>query len=531
MLRSQNKLSGLSIRGKVEVKFLPILTDKALQSIIALHRHLEPQRKELLKNRDKIEEQILGGDFPTFPPETQNLRDDLTWKVHPIPENSKAQQRAVDVVCWKTFDENFFLQCLSSGADGIQFDFDDSFAPTWDNCLQSQLNLLSHGCRTDRTPKNTPLVLVRPRSINLDEAHVLVDGEIVAGALFDFALWVHTWFYNTSPEFKDECYFYVPKIENYLEARWWNSAFEFLENYYSLKHGTFKAVVLIENILAAFQMEEIVYEMRDHCLGLNTGKWDYIFSYIKKFRNVPTFLVPERSVLGMDQPFLAAYEKLLVDTCRRRGCFATGGMAPQLSTTDDDTNQKIYIQILKEKKRGVVAGLQGELIADPAFVQACRDAYTPLPPYDEPTTQDPQKLQVQLLTAPTGPITDTGIFLNVNVSLRYISGWFRGLGTVALGAVEDIATAEISRSLLWQWVKHGAKTTDGAVITLQRVLGVISHCQSKIRQELGDLEFENQKFEIAQQILIRDLLDTSKFVGFLPDVLYPQIVKITSAKL
>lgn len=348
-----------------------------------------------------------------------------------------------------------------------------------------------------------------------------MDGEIVAGALFDFGIWMNTWFTSTLPQFRQECYFYIPKIEHYLEARWWSNVMAFLEDHFNLQRGSFKAIVLIENILAAFQMDEIIYEFRDHCLALNTGKWDYIFSFIKKFRHDPSFVLPDRSCLGMDQPFLSSYEKLLIQTCKKRGCFATGGMAPQLRGNSEEENQLIFKKIVSEKSRGAKATLDGELVADPKFVLAVKEAYQIK--YPTPERSDELQLQTMLLSVPKGAITLEGIVFDTKVCINYIEAWLQGVGGLALdGVVEDLATAEISRSQLWQWIKHGATTRDGTLVTTKLVVHIIDQHLQKLKQQLGP-QFSNRKFSEARKVLVEELLDTNKFVGFMPDILYPMI--------
>eukprot|EP01127_Copromyxa_protea_P019485 TRINITY_DN6344_c0_g1_i2.p1 TRINITY_DN6344_c0_g1~~TRINITY_DN6344_c0_g1_i2.p1 ORF type:complete len:345 (-),score=58.69 TRINITY_DN6344_c0_g1_i2:84-1097(-) len=327
----------IQLKSGVPKRYEAVLNSSSLSLLVALHKHFEVRRQQLLNQREVIYNNIVAGHKPTFLPETKKIRDG-DWRVDPVKNRSSTiLDRTVDVVCWRVFDEKFVDECLHSGANGVQFDYDDSFSPSWYNCLESQM-LLRKFVQDSKLQK-FPDMLVRPRSLNLDEGNVLIEGKPISGTLFDFGVWVNTWHANSQN--LDECYFYIPKIENHLEARWWNDVFSFTESYLKIEKGTFKGLVLIENILASFEMEEILYELREHCLGLNTGKWDYIFSFIKKFRHDPSFVLPDRSELTIDQTFLGAYEALLIKTCQKRGCVATGGMAPNLRQ-NSQTDEKNY---------------------------------------------------------------------------------------------------------------------------------------------------------------------------------------------
>eukprot|EP01126_Amoeba_proteus_P047147 TRINITY_DN5366_c0_g2_i1.p1 TRINITY_DN5366_c0_g2~~TRINITY_DN5366_c0_g2_i1.p1 ORF type:complete len:381 (-),score=76.98 TRINITY_DN5366_c0_g2_i1:76-1218(-) len=355
--------------------------------------------------------------------------------------------------------------------------------------------------------------------------NVTVDGRVMAGAIFDYGMWMSTWNAGSRDDQKDEVYFYLPKLESYEEALWWDQVFAWTENYFSLSRGTIKSIVLIENILAAFQMDEIIYHLKDHILGLNVGKWDYIFSFIKKFRHDNRFILPDRSEIGNDFPFLEAYTNLLIKTCRKRGCCCTGGMAPNIPTGLEATDRALYLKVLESKKRGAQIGLDGELVAHPTFVGAVREAFESTSPWTkEETRLGEEEMGSLLLRNRMGKVTLDGVAFDVRVVLFYIESWLRGEGGFVLdGSLEDLATSEISRSQLWYWIKHSVTTVEGTTVTLSMVLEIIVQLLESIRTSLGETEFLNRKFLLAQKIFVR-LLDPEDFVGFMPDLMYPTLL-------
>lgn len=406
---------------------------------------------------------------------------------------------------------------MKSGANGLQFDFDDSYSPTWENNLKSQQMLYDFLLTLNqKNYKSNATVLVRPRSLNLNESHILVQGDPLCGAFYDFGVWTYHYIqtqYLKENGVKDGPYFYLPKIESYMEARWWDEVLAFTEYYFNIPYGSIKVFVHIENVLASFQMEEILYELKDHCLGLNTGRWDYIFSYIKKFRDFPQFLVPERSQLGMDKTFLRTWEALIVDTCLKRGGFATGGMAPQIP--QGKVSESLFKTVFESKVREKNAGLQGALVAHPELVESCRKAFLNNFTSNRPSLRklSEEDIAELLIAPPKGTVSVEGINMNLKVVVTYIKSWLNGKGGCPLdGGIEDIATCEISRSQLWQWIRHKQKTIDGILITADL-----------IHQELEKhLDKANDK-RIRE--IMASLLDSNNYVSFLSNFLYDYIVQ------
>lgn len=427
----------------------------------------------------------------------------------------------VDIVIWNQTDEKFFHECLNSGANGLQFDFDDSYAPSWDNNLQSQKMLYDYLKSLNRSNYHKQAtVLVRPRSLNLDEKHFWIHGEPLSGSFFDFGVWVYHYIqtqYSKDNGVRDGPYFYIPKLESYLEARLWDELIAFTEKRFNIPYGSIKVFVHIENIMASFQMEEILYELKDHCLGLNTGRWDYIFSYIKKFRHFDTFVVPERSQLDMDKIFLSTWERLIVDTCMKRGAIATGGMAPQLPDKPLTASIALKEAVFNGKLREKRAGLHGALVAHPHFVEDCKRAFlttkNTIEPHPSIFNLGEAKIAQQLIEPPIGTITKDGIKKNLKVVVNYIQSWLKGHGGCPLdGVIEDIATCEISRSQLWQWIKHQAQTIEGESITKETVLAELKNLPDKRSKQVNEI--------------VISLLDTDQFVSFLSNHLYDKTVKM-----
>jgi malate synthase len=551
------------IRAPVPPQFAETLNEEALIFVGKLHKLFENRRQELLRRRVEREQRLAQGEMPGFLDETEHIRRDPNWKLLPV-SNTKSPilRRVVDVVCWRVFDFDFFNKLLDSSADGIQFDFDDSYSPTWQNNLNAHRNLV-YFIQNQRIKNKSIMMLVRPRSLNLPEKHIFVNGQPTAGAFFDFGVWVHNYYYyyhyhyhhhrngdmrndEWSKNDKEGPYLYIPKIENHLEARFWNDMIDFTEVEYKVPKGTIKTIVHIENILAAFEMEEILYELREHCLGLNSGRWDYVFSFIKKFRHRKDFVTPDRTEITVEQQtFLATWEKLLVDTCKKRGGIATGGMAPQLfgdyskrnnlEQQQQQQQQQLSIlryQVWEAKQRECKVGLDGALVADPIFVEVVFEAFKERPIHSFFHLLDrsvdramwEKQLSSMLLEVPKGSITMNGVEKNVSVALHYIQSWINGEGGCPLnGNLEDLATAEISRAQLWQWLKHGAKTNTGQKVDIDLVRQKVDELLMKKKEILGNERFAKSKFSIARELLLK-LLDTHTFIDFMPTLLYDWIV-------
>jgi len=444
-----------------------VLTEEALAFVTDLHRELEPERRRLLQARAERMERLAAGELPDFLPETASVRDDPGWRVAAAPAD--LQDRRVEIT--GPVERKMMINALNSGASVFMADFEDANSPTWENCVQGQANLIDAIDKTislQTEEKSYALndeiatLLVRPRGWHLHEKHVLVDGEPISASLFDFGLYMFHCAERLG-EHGSGPYFYLPKLESHLEARLWNDAFLWAQERLGLPRGTVRATVLIETILAAFEMEEILYELREHSSGLNAGRWDYMFSVIKKFRDRPEFVLPDRPLVTMTVPFMRAYTELLVKTCHRRGAHAIGGMAAFIpSRRDPEINAVALQKVTEDKIREANDGFDGTWVAHPDLVPTARAEFDKVLG-DRPNQVSRQRDDVsvtaaQLLDvdATPGDVTEDGVRLNVSVGIQYIAAWLAGTGAAAINnLMEDAATAEISRSQIWQWVRHG----------------------------------------------------------------------------
>ena len=443
-----------------------ILSADALAFVAELHRRFDATRRSLLTARVERQARIDAGELPDFLPETREVRES-DWRVAPVPAD--LQDRRVEIT--GPVDRKMVINALNSGARCFMADFEDANSPTWRNNLDGQANLIDAIERTielDTGEKsyslgNDPAVLlVRPRGWHLPERHLVVDGEPISGSLFDFGLYL---FHNGRRLLDNGSgpYLYLPKLESHLEARLWNDVFVFAEEELDLPPGSIKATVLIETILAAFEMEEILFELRDHSAGLNAGRWDYIFSIIKKFRERDEFVLPDRAQVTMTVPFMRAYTELLVKTCHRRGAHAMGGMAAFVpSRHDPEVNEVALTRVRDDKRREAGDGFDGTWVAHPDLVPVATEEFDAVlgsrPNQVERLREEVDVAAGDLLDVrvPEGGITDEGVRMNVSVGLRYLESWLRGAGAVAIyNLMEDAATAEISRSQTWQWLRHG----------------------------------------------------------------------------
>jgi malate synthase len=462
-MTSISTASDLELRGARRPEWERILTPEALQFVAMLHREFNPRREELLQKREERKQRLDAGERPDFLEETRSIRES-DWTVAPIPGD--LLDRRVEIT--GPVDRKMMINALNSGANVFMADFEDANAPTWANNLSGHVNLCDAVRRTIefdsgekhyRLNESTATLVVRPRGWHLLEKHLLVDGEPVSASLFDFALY---FFHNAQ-----ECvsrgtgpYFYLPKMESHLEARLWNDVFIRAQQEIGLPAGTIRATVLIETILAAFEMDEILYELRAHSSGLNCGRWDYIFSFIKKFKAHPEFDLPDRGTVTMDKAFLAAYVDLLIKTCHRRGIHAMGGMAAQIPIKNDPAaNDAATKKVEADKLREVKAGHDGTWVAHPGLVEVAKrvfDEHMKGPHQIDNKRDDVHKTAAELLQVPQGEVTEAGIRQNINVGILYLEAWLGGSGAVPLyNLMEDAATCEISRTQLWQWLHHG----------------------------------------------------------------------------
>jgi malate synthase len=499
--------TGVELRGDADST---ILSGDALDFVAGLQRAFGGRREELLAARAARQQRLLDGDLPDFPEETREVRES-EWQVAEAPPD--LQDRRVEIT--GPTDRKMVINALNSGARVFMADFEDANSPTWPNLVEGQQNLidanertisLDSGEKSYRLNDEVATLLVRPRGWHLPERHLLVDGEPVSGSLFDFGLYM---FHSAGRALARGSgpYFYLPKLESHLEARLWNDAFLHAQDALGIPRGTIRATVLIETILAAFEMEEILYELREHSAGLNAGRWDYIFSVIKKFRQRDDFVLPDRSAVTMTVPFMRAYTELLVKTCHRRGAFAMGGMAAFIpNRRDPEVTEQALRNVRDDKAREAGDGFDGTWVAHPDLVSTAMKEFDAVLG-DRPNQVDRQRPEVsvsadQLLAVPDTPgeVTEAGIRQNVSVGIRYLAAWLNGTGAAAIdNLMEDVATAEISRSQLWQWVHHGR-------VDRERVLAVA-------REEVDGMEGGarlGEATETFEQVALSD-----EFVEFL----------------
>ncbi len=480
---------GIEIHAPVPAEYGEILTPEAMEFVAALARRFEPERRRLLARRLVRQAEIDAGGLPHFLPETASIREG-DWKVAPFPRD--LADRRVEIT--GPVERKMIINALNSGASVFMADFEDSNSPTWKNNIEGHINLRDAIRRTItyRSPegkqyrlnREVAVLLVRPRGWHLNEKHLSVDGIPVSGSLFDFGLY----FFHNARELIDAGtgpYFYLPKMESHLEARLWNDVFRFAQEYSGIPQGTIRATVLIETIFGAFEMDEILYELRDHSSGLNCGRWDYIFSFIKKFRNRPDFVLPDRATVTMERHFLASYVRLLIRTCHRRGIHAMGGMAAQIPIkSDPEANERALEKVRQDKLREVHAGHDGTWVAHPGLVPVAKeifDAHMPGPNQLQAGMAGVEVTAADLLTVPKGDITEAGLRLNIDVGIQYLQSWLGGNGCVPIyNLMEDAATAEISRAQVWQWVKHRARLNDGREVDPEMVRRVIAEESAKL---------------------------------------------------
>ncbi|MCF6348679.1 MAG: malate synthase A [Flavobacteriaceae bacterium] len=490
--------------------FKEVLTEEALEFLSSLHKKFNKKRKELLKERDLVQKRFDKGAFPNFPNETITIRES-DWVAAPLPKD--LLDRRVEIT--GSTDRKMVINALNSGAKIFMADFEDSNAPTWDNLMEGQKNLRDAvqktitfenklKSKTYQLNEDVATLLVRPRGLHLNEKHLLIKGEELSGSLVDFGLY---FFHNAKQLIANGSgpYFYLPKLEHYEEARWWNAVFVFAQDYLDIPKQTIKATVLIETITASFQIDEIIYELKDHMAGLNCGRWDYIFSYIKKFRNHKNFLVPDRDQVTMATPFMEAYSLRVIQRCHKRGVHAMGGMAAQIPIkNDEEANKVAFDKILKDKKREVKNGHDGTWVAHPGLVSIAMEVFNEHMPTKNQIHIKRAELYItedQLVEMPKGTITEGGIRKNINVGILYLESWLSGVGAAALyNLMEDAATAEISRTQLWQWLHKEVQLDTGSVFNIEMYVNLQNEELEKIKKMVGNDRFVNGKFDLAVQL-------------------------------
>lgn len=536
--KTADKLKGVEILASIPDRAKHILNAEALALVATLHRAFQPTRKQLLANRKEQQAKRDRGELPDFLPETEQIRNDPTWTGPPLARG--LEDRRVEIT--GPVDRKMVINALNSGVATYMADFEDSLTPAWDNLIDGQVNLYDgvrknisfeqngkkYALNTD-PKRHLPTLIVRPRGWHLDEKHVLVDGEPVSGGIFDFAIY----FYNNAKESVAQGfgpYFYLPKMEHHLEAKLWNDIFNHAQDYIGMTRGTIRGSVLIETLPAAFQMDEIIYQLRQHIGGLNCGRWDYIFSYIKSLRNHPEFILPDRSQVTMSAPFMSSYVKLLVNTCHKRQVHALGGMAAQIPIKEDKArNQAALENVAKDKLREVNAGCDSCWVAHPALVPVVLKVFNehmkgpnqinvpPKVPYTPVTARDLLSPYV-----PDAKITEQGIRTNIIIGLSYIEAWLRNIGCVPINyLMEDAATAEVSRTQIWQWVTHGCKTDEGKTITKEYVGKLLKEESDKLSKNAKS----GNKFSQALVYFKPECL-AEKYSDFVTTLLYDDVTTI-----
>ncbi len=519
-------LSGIEVQGPAVARAEEVLTPEALAFVARLHREFNPTRERLLAARRERQARLDAGERPDFLPETRAVREG-DWRVAPAPKD--LLDRRVEIT--GPVDRKMIINALNSGAKVYMADFEDANSPTWENCVGGQANLIdavrrtiafeSPDGRVYRLNDETATLLVRPRGWHLEERHLRIDGQPAAAALVDFGLY----FFHNAHELLARGtgpYFYLPKLESHLEARLWNDVFCFAQDALGVPRGTIRATVLVETILAAFEMEEILYELREHSGGLNAGRWDYIFSIIKKFRHRPDFVLPDRAQVTMTVPFMRAYTQLLVKTCHRRGAHAIGGMAAFIpSRRDPEVNRVALAKVREDKEREANDGFDGTWVAHPDLVPVAMAEFDKVlgarPNQIERQRDDVRVTAADLLDVrvPGGTITEAGLRNNVSVAIQYLESWLRGTGAVAIfNLMEDAATAEIARSQVWQWVRHGARLHEGPAVTRALVRAIEREELEKLRAALGAETYAAGRFADATNLFEQVALG-EEFVEFL----------------
>ena len=521
---------GVKVEGATGPRFAEILSPEALALLGQLHRKFDARRRALVAARAERQERFNAGELPDFLPATKAIREG-GWKIATLPHD--LLDRRVEIT--GPVDRKMVVNGLNSGAHVFMADFEDATSPVWANMVEGQLNLRDRWAgRIDFADEKTgksyklaerpALLMVRPRGWHLTERHVHVDGERLSAALFDFGLYA---FHNAKAMIAQGATpaFYLPKLESHLEARLWNDVFTFAEERLALKPGTLKATILIETIPAAFEMDEILYEMKSHIVGLNCGRWDYIFSFIKRLGKNPRFLTPDRAAMGMGSAFLAAYSALLIKTCHRRGAFAMGGMAAQIPIKNDpEANAAAFAKVRADKEREANNGHDGTWVAHPDLVPVAMEVFNRLMPKANQLGKARADVSVgdrELLEVHAGGRSEAGLRENIRVGVQYIEAWLRGRGAVPLyNLMEDAATAEISRAQVWQWLRHRASLDDGREVTPTLFKAVMADEMRHVAAALGDKAYKGGRFTEAEK-LFADMSLSSHFEEFLTLPAYP----------
>ena len=524
---------GVSIDGVIHPGFEKVLTQEAIAFVADLQRRFNPRREELLAARVERQRRLDAGEKPDFLPETLQIRES-DWTVAPLPQD--ILDRRVEIT--GPVDRKMIINALNCGANVFMADFEDASTPSWTNMVDGQFNLASAVHReidyTDpqtgreyRLNDQTAVLFVRPRGWHLPEKHMTVDGVPMSGSLFDFGLY----FFHNAKELLARGsgpYFYLPKMESHLEARLWNDVFVHAQDALGIPQKSIKATVLIETILATFEIDEILWELRDHSAGLNCGRWDYIFSFIKKFREQEWSVLPDRVQVTMTAHFLRSYSQLLIKTCHRREVHAMGGMAAQIPIKNDPAaNEAAMERVRADKKREATDGHDGTWVAHPGLVAIAKAEFDAVMKGANQIARKRQDVHISaadLIVVPDGTKTETGLRQNVAVGIGYVEAWLRGTGCVPLfNLMEDAATAEISRAQVWQWVRHGQTLQDGRPVTKELVREIVREENDKVKAAMGEEAYANGRYEDAAQLMI-ELVEQPAFEEFLTLPAYERVL-------
>ncbi|MBO6183736.1 MAG: malate synthase A [Chryseobacterium sp.] len=511
-------------------QFEEVFTNDLIGFLVELHQNFNAKRVELLEERKKTQQEFDQGILPKFLSETEEIRNG-NWVCAPLPED--LLDRRVEIT--GPIDRKMIINALNSDASTFMADFEDSNSPTWKNCMEGQINLSdainrridfkNEQGKSYQLNEKTAVLLVRPRGLHLNEKHIEINGEQSSASLIDFGIY----FFRNIKQLLENgsgAYFYLPKLEHYKEARWWNDVFVFSQTYLGISQGSIKATVLVETITASFQIDEILFELKEHSSGLNCGRWDYIFSFIKKFRNLPEFIVPDRDQVAMTSPFMSAYSKRVIEICHKRNVHAIGGMAAQIPIKNDyEANSQAFGKVRNDKEREVKNGHDGTWVAHPALVSVAKDIFDQFMPGKNQIDKkfDYQITENDLLEIPKGEITEKGVRKNINVGILYIESWLIGVGAAAIyNLMEDAATAEISRTQIWQWLKNDAVLNDDRTLTREMILQWEFEELERIEKYIGAERFKNGKFSLAKE-LFNEIIFCENFEEFLTLKAYPFI--------
>ncbi|ANQ25528.1 malate synthase A [Vibrio natriegens] len=515
----------LEVTGALAPEHQAIFPSEAQTFLSLLCEKYAGRVEQLLQAREEKQARIDAGELPDFLPETQDIREG-SWKILGIPQD--LQDRRVEIT--GPTDRKMVINALNANVKVFMADFEDSMSPAWTKVLDGQVNLRDavNGTISYTNPGNgkhyqladDPAVLIcRVRGLHLKEKHVTWHGQIIPGALFDFALY----FYNNYKALLQKGsgpYFYIPKLQSHHEAKWWSEVFHFTEEYFGLETGTIKATVLIETLPAVFEMDEILFSLKEHIVGLNCGRWDYIFSYIKTLKNHPDRVLPDRQVVTMDKPFLNAYSRLLVRTCHKRGAFAMGGMAAFIPAKDQEENQKVLDKIHNDKSLEANNGHDGTWVAHPGLADTAMEVFSNIlgersNQLEVSRSEDEPITAAELLEPCEGERTEQGMRHNIRVALQYIEAWISGNGCVPIyGLMEDAATAEISRASIWQWIQHGKSLDNGQQVTKELFESYLKEEVEVVKQEIGEERYQAGRFEEAAQLMAK-LTTSDELTNFL----------------